>query len=55
MPCRFDPEQYAEAVDDAKSERTVRKFFEKRQHYDLVVAHGATRGRTYRPVTSTPY
>ncbi len=42
-------DRYRERVDDPKSRRTVRKYCTKLEHYNLVVAEGEKRGRTYRP------
>lgn len=41
-------EAYREAADDPRSERTVRSYLSKLERYDLVVADGRTRNRTYR-------
>ncbi len=40
--------QYQERVDDPKTRRTVRNYLSKMVQYDLVVASGENRGRTYR-------
>jgi orc1/cdc6 family replication initiation protein len=40
--------QYQERVADPKTNRTVRNHLRKMVHYDLVVAEGAKRARTYR-------
>jgi len=42
---------YREHVSDPKTDRTVRNYLRKMAHYDLVVADGTSRDRTYR-VTS---
>jgi orc1/cdc6 family replication initiation protein len=43
-------EQYQNQVEDPKSKRMVRNYLSKMQHYNLVEAEGATRGRTYQLV-----
>ena len=43
-------ERYAERVDDPKTRRTVRNYLSKMAHYNLVVAAGENRGRTYHVV-----
>lgn len=40
--------QYQERVSDPKTKRTVRNHLQKMVHYDLVVADGEKRARTYR-------
>jgi len=40
--------QYRERVDEPKTRRTVRNYLSKMVQYDLVVASGENRGRTYR-------
>lgn len=40
--------QYQERVARPKAQRTVRKYLRKLAHYNLVVAEGEKRGRTYR-------
>ncbi|WP_254832864.1 Cdc6/Cdc18 family protein [Haloglomus salinum] len=40
--------QYQERVADPKTNRTVRNHLQKMVHYDLVVAEGEKRARTYR-------
>jgi orc1/cdc6 family replication initiation protein len=40
--------QYQERVADPKTKRTVRNHLQKMVHYDLVVADGEKRARTYR-------
>jgi len=42
-------DRYRDRVDDPKSRRTVRTYCAKLEHYNLVVAEGEKRGRTYRP------
>jgi len=42
-------ELHTEQVEDLKFKRTVRKYCSKLEHYNLVVAEGERRGRTYRP------
>lgn len=39
---------YREAVDEPRSRRMVRNYLSKMEHYNLVVAEGENRGRTYR-------
>lgn len=39
---------YAEEVTDPKTKRTLRNYLQKMRHYDLIVAEGKNRGRTYR-------
>jgi Cdc6-like AAA superfamily ATPase len=41
---------YAERVDDPKTERTVRSYLSKMVQYDLLVASGTSRSRTYEVV-----
>ncbi|MFD1513667.1 Cdc6/Cdc18 family protein [Halomarina rubra] len=41
-------ERYREAVDDPRTKRTVRNYLSKLVQYDLVVAEGENRARTYR-------
>lgn len=43
---------YQEEVDEPKSERTLRTYLQKMEHYNLVAAEGEKRGRTYRAVTA---
>jgi orc1/cdc6 family replication initiation protein len=38
---------YRERVDDPKTNRTVRNYLQKMAHYDLLVAEGTSRDRTY--------
>lgn len=40
--------QYQERVNDPRTKRTVRNHLQKMVHYDLVVADGEKRARTYR-------
>jgi Cdc6-like AAA superfamily ATPase len=40
--------QYQERVADPKTKRTVRNHLQKMVHYDLIVADGEKRARTYR-------
>jgi Cdc6-like AAA superfamily ATPase len=42
--------QYQERVSDPKTKRTVRNYLQKMCHYNLIIAEGANRARTYRPV-----
>ncbi|MGQ3330891.1 Cdc6/Cdc18 family protein [Halorubrum sp. FL23] len=41
-------EQYEDRVDDPKTERTVRNYLAKLEHYNLIVADGNTKARSYR-------
>ncbi|MFC5133870.1 MULTISPECIES: Cdc6/Cdc18 family protein [Haloferacaceae] len=41
-------EQYKDRVEDPKTERTVRNYLAKLEHYNLIVADGNTKARTYR-------
>jgi len=41
-------DQYAETVDDPKSDRTMRNYLKKMRQYNLVEAVGEKRSRTYR-------
>lgn len=43
-------DQYQQRADDPKTERMVRYHLQKMQHYNLIVADGENRGRTYRTV-----
>ena len=45
-------EEYRKQADDPKTDRMVRYHLQKMQHYDLIVADGENRGRTYRVVDS---
>ena len=40
-------DKYRNAVDDPKTQRTMRNYLSKLQQYNLIAANGATRGRTY--------
>lgn len=42
-------EAYEARVDEPRSRRMVRNYLSKMAHYNLVVAEGENRGRTYRP------
>jgi orc1/cdc6 family replication initiation protein len=44
-------EMYREQVDDPKTKRTMRNYLTKMCQYNLIVAEGQNRGRTYRPVS----
>lgn len=44
-------ETYRERVADPKTQRMVRNYLAKLEHYNLIVASGNTKGRTYRPYT----
>ena len=39
---------YRDRVDDPKTNRTVRNYLTKMTQYDLIVAEGTSRDRTYR-------
>ncbi len=41
-------EQYSNTVDEPKTERTVRNYLAKLEHYNLIVADGNTKARIYR-------
>lgn len=41
-------ELYRERVKNPKTDRTVRNYLQKMQHYNLIVAEGEKRARTYR-------
>lgn len=45
-------EEYCSRVEDPRTKRTMRNHLSKMCHYNLVVAEGENRGRTYRPVTA---
>ncbi|MFC6838422.1 Cdc6/Cdc18 family protein [Halomarina ordinaria] len=40
--------EYRERVEEPKSDRMVRNYLSKMQHYNLISARGENRGRTYR-------
>jgi len=40
-------DQYRAAVDDPRTRRTLRNYLQKLEQYNLIEAHGATKGRTY--------
>lgn len=44
---------YREQVDDPKTERTVRNYLQKLQHYNLITAEGDGRGRMYKVLSET--
>lgn len=44
-------EEYREQADDPKTERTVRNYLRKLEHYNLIEANGEGRGRTYCPLS----
>jgi orc1/cdc6 family replication initiation protein len=44
-------ERYRDRVNDPKTKRMVRNYLQKLRHYNLVIAEGDNRGRTYRPVS----
>jgi Cdc6-like AAA superfamily ATPase len=41
---------YTDRAEDPKTKRMMRNYLQKMEHYNLIEAKGATRGRTYRPV-----
>lgn len=43
-------ETYRERVEDAKTDRMVRYHLQKMERYNLIVADGENRGRTYRAI-----
>jgi hypothetical protein len=45
-------ERYCEEVDEPKTKRTMRNYLTKMCQYNLIVADGENRGRTYRPVSA---
>lgn len=44
--------QYKDRAEDPKTRRMMRNYLSKMEHYNLVSANGATRGRTYALVRS---
>jgi Cdc6-like AAA superfamily ATPase len=44
-------EEYRNRVDDPKTQRTVRNHLSKLEHYNLIVADGNTKARTYHSRT----
>ncbi len=46
-------EIYCEQVEDPKTKRTMRNYLAKMCQYNLIVADGENRGRTYRPISTT--
>ena len=46
-------ERYCEQVDEPKTKRTMRNYLTKMCQYNLIVADGQNRGRTYRPVSAS--
>lgn len=40
-------ERYRERVDDPKSDRMVRNYLQKMEHYNLIERRGENRGRVY--------
>jgi orc1/cdc6 family replication initiation protein len=44
-------ERYRDRVNDPKTKRMVRNYLQKLRHYNLVIAEGENRGRTYQPVS----
>lgn len=45
-------ETYRERVDDPKTHGMVRNYLAKLEHYNLVIAKGNTKKRTYHPYPS---
>ena len=43
-------EEYRTRTDEPKSERMIRNYLSKMQHYNLIVANGENRGRTYEAI-----
>jgi len=43
-------DQYQQRADDPKTERMVRYHLQKMERYNLIIADGENRGRTYRIV-----
>jgi len=41
-------EEYCNRVGDPKTQRMVRNYLSKLEHYNLIEAEGNTRGQTYR-------
>lgn len=51
-------EEYTERVEDARTDRTVRKYLGKMEHYNLITANGKGKAREYtlqRSPTATPH
>ena len=44
-------DRYTERASEWKTKRMMRNYLQKLCHYNLVVAEGENRGRTYRPVS----
>ncbi len=44
-------ERYCEQVEEPKTKRTIRNYLSKLCQYNLIVADGENRGRTYRPIS----
>jgi orc1/cdc6 family replication initiation protein len=44
-------DRYEKRVEDPKTKRMVRNYLQKLCHYNLVVAEGDNRGRTYHPIS----
>ena len=42
--------EYRERADDPKTNRMVRTYLQKMEHYNLIVAKGENRGREYHLV-----
>jgi len=43
-------EKYQSRVDEPKTQRTVRNYLAKLEHYNLIKADGHTKARTYRAI-----
>jgi orc1/cdc6 family replication initiation protein len=44
-------ERYSDRVNKPKTKRMVRNYLQKLRHYNLIIAEGDNRGRTYHPVS----
>jgi orc1/cdc6 family replication initiation protein len=44
-------ERYRDRVTEPKTKRMVRNYLQKLRHYNLIIAEGDNRGRTYHPVS----
>ncbi|MDG5760926.1 orc1/cdc6 family replication initiation protein [Natronococcus sp. A-GB1] len=42
-------EIYSEVVENPKTQRMVRNYLTKLEHYNLIISKGSTKGRTYHP------
>ncbi|WP_071933133.1 hypothetical protein [Halodesulfurarchaeum formicicum] len=47
-------EQYADRMDDPRTQRTVRKYLRKLTEYDLLTAEGISQTREYSVVPGAP-